>query len=89
MGKSRGDAMDADPHGGMSMEKKEAIWILENGAWWDRKKRKRPERAASFLLGSLLFIRFLGFYLFISIPGISIALLSVSGFPSPKTGGLK
>ncbi len=28
MEKSRGDAMDADPHGGMSMEKKEAIWIL-------------------------------------------------------------
>lgn len=41
------------------------------------------------MLGALLFIRFLGFYLFISIPVISIALLSVSGFPRPKTGGLQ
>lgn len=30
MGKSRGDAMDADPHGGMSMEKKEAVYYWEN-----------------------------------------------------------
>lgn len=30
MEKSRGDAMDADPHGGMSMEKKEAVYYWEN-----------------------------------------------------------
>ena len=48
MGKSRGDAMDADPREGMSMEKKEAIWILENGAWWDRKK-KEAAREGCFL----------------------------------------
>ena len=41
------------------------------------------------MLGSLCFIRFLGFRFFISIPVISIALLSVSGFPRPKTGGLQ
>ena len=37
----------------MSMEKKEAIWILENGAWWDSLPDDMSDADKNLLLAAI------------------------------------
>lgn len=78
--------MDADPREGMSMEKKEAIWILENGAWWDRKK-KEAAREGCFLFAWVVTFHWIpGILSFYIDSGDKHCALACERFPKPENG---